>query len=55
MSDLDAEMGRRLDEHPDLTDRLRAGDASAIEEILEVCTGAKVTSVTVRTLPRREP
>lgn len=54
MTDLDDEMGRRLDEHPELIERLKAGDASALEDIFEVCTGAKIRSVTVRTLPRRE-
>jgi hypothetical protein len=46
-------IARRLDERPADVDRLRAGDDSALEDLLEMCTGARVKSVTVRTLPNR--
>jgi hypothetical protein len=48
--DLDLTMDQRLDEHASDVERLRAGDQTALEDLLEACTGAKVSSVTVRTL-----
>ncbi len=50
MSEIDETMERRLDEHVDDVDRLRSGDGGALEDLLEACTGAKIASVTVRSL-----
>lgn len=38
----DTEMGRRLREHPDLIARLRGGDISALDDLLEAVMDVKV-------------
>ena len=45
-----AEIAQKMDERPDLVQRLRDGDDAALEDLLEHCTGAEVKSVTIRTL-----
>jgi hypothetical protein len=39
-----------LDEHAGDVERLKTGDTTALEDLLEACTGAKVRTVTVRHL-----
>ena len=41
---------QRLDEHAQDIERLNRGDPSALSDLLEACTGAKVQSVDVKTL-----
>ena len=48
----DEEVEARVDERPDLLERLDAGDTAALGELIEHATGAKVKNVKV-TLPRR--
>ncbi len=47
---LDEVMDQRLDEHAGDVERLKTGDTTALEDLLEACTGAKVRTVTVRHL-----
>jgi hypothetical protein len=47
---LDEVMDQRLDEHAGDVERLKTGDTTALEDLLEACTGAKVRAVTVRHL-----
>ncbi len=47
------ELDAALEEHPELVDRLVAGDTSALEDIFEVVGGAKVGEVTVRMVEDR--
>ncbi len=46
----DEEMDRRLDEQPDLVDRLRAGHSRALDDLQDGCTGRKISTVEVRFL-----
>jgi hypothetical protein len=48
-----ADLEARLADHPDLVERLKRGDPSALEEALEVVGGARVGEVTVRLLQVR--
>jgi len=41
---------QRLDEHAKDIERLNDGDPSALSDLLEACTGAKVKSVDVKLL-----
>jgi uncharacterized protein (UPF0335 family) len=41
---------QRLSEHVEDIERLNSGDPSALADLLEACTGAKVQSVDVKTL-----
>lgn len=43
---VEPELEAKLDEHPELVERLKAGDTTALTEILEVA-GARVGTVTV--------
>jgi hypothetical protein len=56
VGETDEEMAARMDqlltEHADVVERLRSGDASALGELLEACTGAKILSESVRVLPK---
>jgi hypothetical protein len=44
----DEEMDPRLDEQPELTDRLRAGYSRALDDLLEAGTSARISTVEVR-------
>jgi hypothetical protein len=47
------DLAARLADHPELVERLKRGDASALEEALEVLGGARVGEVTLRLLQIR--
>ena len=46
------EMAAKLEANAATFERFRGGETSAFEELLEACTGAKVASVKVQTIPK---